>query len=113
MDAEFDVVVVGSGAGGMLAALRAHDKGLRVLMIEKAAVYGGTSAISGGGIWIPNNSYAKRLGMSDSAEQAADYLEASVGSLVSQDRKAAYLATASEMADYLERETRVRYAVAA
>jgi len=113
MDAEFDVVVVGSGAGGMLAALRAHDKGLRVLMIEKAAVYGGTSAISGGGIWIPNNSYAKRLGMSDSAEQAADYLEASVGSLVSQDRKAAYLATASEMADYLERETRVCYAVAA
>ncbi|MGH8330664.1 MAG: FAD-binding protein, partial [Pseudomonas sp.] len=47
-----DVLVIGSGAGGMTAALRAHDLGLNALLIEKSAEYGGTSAVSGGGIWI-------------------------------------------------------------
>lgn len=50
-----DVVVVGSGLGGMIAAIRAHDLGLRTVMIEKSHYYGGTSAFSGGGIWIPNH----------------------------------------------------------
>ncbi|OFS77358.1 hypothetical protein HMPREF3173_01155 [Pseudomonas sp. HMSC08G10] len=54
-DAVYDVVVVGSGAGAMTAALRAHDQRLSVLMVEKAAEYGGTTAISGGGIWVPCN----------------------------------------------------------
>lgn len=49
-DAVYDVVVVGSGAGAMTAALRAYDQRLSVLMVEKAAEYGGTTAISGGGI---------------------------------------------------------------
>ena len=112
-DAEFDVVVVGSGAGGMLAALRAHDQGLRVLVVEKAEVYGGTSAISGGGIWIPNNSHAKRAGLSDSEAAATQYVQASVQGTVDADRVSTYLRVAPVMADYLEQKTRVRYAVAA
>lgn len=111
-DAEYDVVVVGSGAGGMLAALRAHDQGLSVLMVEKAEVYGGTSAISGGGIWIPNNGHAQRAGLHDSPELARSYVQASVGDAVEQDRIDAYLKVAPQMAEYLEQRTRVRYAVA-
>jgi 3-oxosteroid 1-dehydrogenase len=59
---EFDVVIVGSGAGAMTAALRAHDNGLSVLAIEKSDVYGGTTAVSGGGIWIPCNDQIAALG---------------------------------------------------
>ena len=50
----FDVVVVGSGAAGAMAALRAADQGLSVLIVEKAHKFGGTSATSGGVLWIPN-----------------------------------------------------------
>jgi 3-oxosteroid 1-dehydrogenase len=97
----------------MLAALRAHDLGLSVVLVEKADVYGGTSAISGGGIWIPNNRHAKRSGLKDSPEAAKAYVEASVGDSVEAERIAAYLDAASRMADYLDEKTRVRYAVAA
>ncbi|MGL6070137.1 FAD-binding protein, partial [Craterilacuibacter sp.] len=59
MKQEFDVVVVGSGAGAMLTAIKAHDEGLSVVVLEKSGQYGGTSAISGGGIWIPLNEQIK------------------------------------------------------
>ena len=55
---EYDVVVVGSGNGALTSALCAHDGGAKVLVIEKSSQLGGTSASSGGGVWIPNNRYA-------------------------------------------------------
>ena len=55
MDEQFDVIVVGSGAGALLAAIRAADAGLKPLVVEKSGLIGGTSAISGGAIWIPVN----------------------------------------------------------
>ncbi len=72
----FDVVVVGSGAGGMLAACRAADRGLSVVVLEKSDVYGGTSAVSGGGIWIPCNHHIAELGATDTREAARTYLDA-------------------------------------
>jgi 3-oxosteroid 1-dehydrogenase len=108
----FDVVVVGSGAGAMLAAIRAHDKGQSVLVIEKSQYYGGTSAISGGGIWIPNNHYFKRKGGQDSVDLVRTYLYAAIGDQVDPARVEAYIQKSPEMAMYLETDTRVKYEVA-
>ena len=74
-DENYDVVVVGSGNGALTAAVRAHDGGAKVLIVEKCATFGGTSASSGGGVWIPNNRYAKASGAPDSKEEARAYLE--------------------------------------
>ena len=69
------IVVVGSGNGGLTAALCSYEMGTRdVLVIEKSDLYGGTSSISGGGVWIPGNRYARAAGAEDSAAKAKTYL---------------------------------------
>ncbi|MDR0279482.1 MAG: FAD-dependent oxidoreductase [Paucimonas sp.] len=109
----YDVIVVGSGAGAMTSAVFLADHGLQVLIVEKSDKYGGTSAISGGGIWIPNNHYFTRLGGNDSPELARRYLQAAAGEHVEPARLDAYLANAPKMIEALTRNSRVRYAVAA
>ena len=79
---EFDVVVVGSGAAGMVAALTAAHQGLSVVVVEKAAHYGGSTARSGGGVWIPNNEILKRDGVTDTPAAARTYLHAIVGDVI-------------------------------
>ncbi|WP_405913997.1 FAD-binding protein [Streptomyces sp. NBC_01020] len=74
-DHEFDFVVVGSGGGGMTAALTAADSGLSTVVVEKAAMYGGTTGISGGGIWIPNNPTLRAEGHDDSRASVRRYLD--------------------------------------
>jgi 3-oxosteroid 1-dehydrogenase len=73
-DGEFDVVVAGSGAAGLCAALTAAAAGIRVLVLEKAAVLGGTTAMSGAGIWVPANHHMLREGLPDSKDEALTYL---------------------------------------
>lgn len=72
--AEADVIVVGSGAAGLTAALTAAVAGLRVTIIEKANVLGGTSAMSGAAAWVPANHHARAAGIDDSPEDALEYL---------------------------------------
>uniref|UniRef100_UPI003F496D74 FAD-dependent oxidoreductase n=1 Tax=Cupriavidus yeoncheonensis TaxID=1462994 RepID=UPI003F496D74 len=106
---EFDVVVVGSGAGAMLAACRASDEGLSVVVLEKSSQYGGTSAISGGGIWIPLNHHIAPAGGHDSYDAALTYLKACTGSDSDPARLSAYLEHAPRMLRYLEEKVGVRY----
>ncbi|HEY0915897.1 MAG TPA: FAD-dependent oxidoreductase [Solimonas sp.] len=108
-DQQFDVVVVGSGGGGMTAALCAQALGLSAVVIEKSDKYGGTSAVSGGGIWIPNNDDIARTGGSDSYEEALTYLKTIVGNEVPQERIEAYLKNAPEMVRYMAKTFGVKY----
>ncbi|MGH1370913.1 MAG: FAD-binding protein [Cellvibrionaceae bacterium] len=104
---EADVIVVGSGAGAMASAITANDQGLSVIMIEKGDVYGGTSAMSGGGIWVPN--HGKPSAIKDSPEDAWQYTRALVEDCVSDERLKAYLEKSSEMLRYLEENSRVEF----
>src|SRR4051794_7067358 len=83
--AEFDLVVVGSGAAGMTAALAAAHNGLSTLVVEKAPAYGGSTARSGGGVWVPNNDVILRAGVPDTPEKATAYLTHIVGDVVPRD----------------------------
>src|SRR3546814_18776531 len=65
-DMQYDVIVVGSGASGLTAAIRAAKAGLSVLVLEKADHFGGTTAVSGGGIWIPGSPQEVAAGVEDS-----------------------------------------------
>ncbi|MEN0070782.1 MAG: FAD-binding protein, partial [Propionicimonas sp.] len=78
-DETFDVVVGGSGAAAFAAAITAADAGLTVLMLESTDRWGGSSAMSGGGLWLPNNPLMQRERAGDSREEALAYLEATVG----------------------------------
>ncbi|POF42396.1 hypothetical protein B0D71_13315 [Pseudomonas laurylsulfativorans] len=100
------VLVVGSGAGALLAANRAHDLGLHVIVIEKSDRYGGTSALSGGGIWIPNN---RDIRNQDNFDNALTYFKACTHGLVSEDKLRAYLDSAPEMVEYMRNQVGVKY----
>jgi 3-oxosteroid 1-dehydrogenase len=95
---EVDIVVVGSGAAGMVAAARATSLGLRTVVVEKAHFYGGTSATSGGVMWIPNHGLDDHV---DSPELAMTYLREVTGGTVREDRLRAFVDNAKRMAAYL------------
>ena len=108
-DQSCDVLVVGSGAGAMTAALRAHDLGLQVLVIEKSDRFGGTSAISGGGIWIPCNHRIAAVGGQDSPEEAIRYIRAVTHDEIDDGRIEAYVEHGHRAIEYLEQHSRVRF----
>ncbi len=90
-DEAYDVVVVGSGAAGMTAALAAAKHGLSCVVIEKAAHFGGSTARSGGGVWIPNNEVLRADGVTDTPAAASTYLHAIIGDAVPAERIDTYL----------------------
>ena len=117
-DEMFDWVVVGSGGGSMCSALVMREQGRSVVILEKTDLVGGTTARSGGVMWIPNNRFMQRDGVPDSFEQAATYLDALGGNDAeakgaTRERRHTYLKQAPQMLEFLLsqgiRLTRAKY----
>jgi 3-oxosteroid 1-dehydrogenase len=105
---EYDVIVVGSGAAGMTAALTAAHHGLRTVLIEKAPHFGGSTARSGGGVWIPNNDVLLADGVPDTPESARTYLRHITGDVVDDDMRDAFLDNGPAMLRFVLATTPLR-----
>ena len=104
-DSTVDLVVVGSGGGGMAAAIAGADAGAKVLLLEKQEKVGGSTCMSGGVVWVPNNPVMRAAGQPDSFDQAIAHFEAVVGDAgpgSSAERRKAFLSHGPEMITYLE-----------
>ena len=110
MEQTCDVVVVGAGGAGMTAALAAAHQGLDTILIEKSAYFGGSTARSGGGVWIPGNRTLREAGQvaDDEADQARLYLDSIVGDVVPKIRRDTYIDRGPEVIDFLLDHTPVR-----
>lgn len=108
-DLETDVVVVGSGAGGMVAAITAAKNRADVLVVEKGKLYGGTSATSGGVVWIPATHLALKEGAQDSAEEGFQYIRALTTPDVPDANIWAFVRGGPQMMEWLEKNTDVKY----
>jgi succinate dehydrogenase/fumarate reductase flavoprotein subunit len=106
---ECDVLVVGSGAGGLATAVAAAHRRLDVLVVEKEPVFGGTTARSGGWMWIPCNGPAQRAGVQDSIAEARRYLEHEAGEHFDPRRVDAFLKTGPRAVEFFETETALQF----
>ncbi|MEQ6898014.1 FAD-dependent oxidoreductase [Microbacterium sp. KR10-403] len=108
LPASVDVLVLGSGAAGLVAAVRAADAGAAVCVAEKAELLGGTTSAGGGVMWAPATELAGARGFSDSPDRAIAYLSASAGHVMDDAAITGYVQTARDAVDYLVTRTRVR-----
>lgn len=108
-DQEVDVLVIGSGAAGMTAALVAALEGAQTLLCEKASTVGGTSALSGGTVWIPGSTQTNRVGLPDTKEDGLRFLNSEVPYKSNDDMSRAYIYTGQEAIDYLEQRSDVKF----
>jgi 3-oxosteroid 1-dehydrogenase len=108
-DASVDFLVVGSGGAGMTAALRAHDLGATTLVVEKAPLFGGSTALSGGVVWVPNNPLMAQHDIGDSTDAALQYLETVTAGTSSPERLRTYVETAPRMMATLAEGSHVRF----
>jgi len=111
LPSEVDVVVVGAGGAGMSAALAAARRGgLDTILIEKSAYFGGSTARSGGGVWMPGNYALQAAGQADPLEESKRYLDSIVGDVVPKVRRDTYLERGAEVMDFIRDNTPVRFA---
>ncbi|MFC9978456.1 FAD-dependent oxidoreductase [Gordonia sp. NPDC127522] len=108
-DRTVDVVVVGSGAAALTGAYTAAAKGLDVLVLEKTDLIGGTSAYSGGGLWLPGNAVQARGGVEDSPADGLRYLRATVGDRTPVELHEAFIETGPELVAFLEKDPALEF----
>jgi len=109
-DETYDVVVVGSGAGGLAAAVTAAASGLRVLVLEKTARIGGSTAVSGGAVWAPLNAQTERVGHPDSRERVRTYMRNVVGDAAPLAMQDAFIDAAAQAVAWFDQHTEVKLA---
>jgi succinate dehydrogenase/fumarate reductase flavoprotein subunit len=104
-----DALIVGSGAAGMSAAITAAYHGLKVLIVEKEPRFGGTTARSGGWLWIPGTSLARQWGIVEGPDEARTYLRHEAGNSFDAGRVDAFLSAGPEAVDFFTRQTSLRF----
>jgi succinate dehydrogenase/fumarate reductase flavoprotein subunit len=104
-----DLLVLGSGAGGMSAAVTAAHLGLRVIVAEKEPLVGGTTAWSGGWMWVPRNPLARAAGIDEPFEAALNYLRHELGARFDEVRVKSYLNHAPQMVEFFDRHTQLKF----
>ena len=106
---ECDVLIIGSGAGGMAAAITAKKHGLETISVEKAEVFGGSTAVSGGAAWVPDNPVSRRAGLTDNLDDVRVYLKQEVGNQYDAAKMDVYLTQGPRMVEFLEQNSDVRF----
>lgn len=106
---EFDVVVVGSGAGGLSTAVTAAHQGLKVLVLERARQCGGATTRSGGWMWAPRNEFARKDGVDESIHDVKTYIRAVIGEEYDEARVDAFLTAAPEMVSFFQHQTFLQF----
>ena len=109
LPAEVDVVVVGAGGAGMSAALAATKRGLDTVLLEKSGHFGGSTARSGGGVWMPGNYALRDAGQADPIAESKRYLDSIVGDVVPKRRRDTYLDRGPEVLDFIKANTPLRF----
>ena len=99
------MLVIGSGASGLTAALSAASKGASVAVLERGRKFGGSSALSGGQLWVPNNRYQKEAGVRDSASLAIRYLTKLARGRVDQSFIESYVRNSPKALDFVVANT--------
>ena len=108
-DAEFDVLVIGTGASGMATAVTAASQGLKVLVVEKGALYGGTTARSGGWLWVPGTHLATEQGIHEAPGAAKAYLKDQGGTHYDEARVDAFLANGPKAIEFFTSKTCLQF----
>ena len=108
-DLQCDVVVVGSGAAGLACAITAKKRGLKVVVVEKEPVFGGTTALSGGVLWIPLSHHGQQQNPNDTRDSVRQYLMQETGAYFDADAVEAFIENGPKMVDFFERETEMKF----
>lgn len=109
MKSQYDLVVVGSGAAGLTCAITARKLGLDVVVLEKEPVFGGTTALSGGVLWVPLTHHGRAQNPGDSVQSVREFLQSETGRFYDSESVEAFIAHGPQMVDFLERETSMKF----